>query len=114
MARSIPNNQEAEQSLLSSMFLSKYALDKAIDLLSVDDFYYDNNRVIFNALVNLNSKNSPIDMTSIITELKNTDKLNEAGGIPYITEVLNSEAVATNAEYYIKKVNQISDYEFML
>ena len=108
MARSIPNNQEAEQSLLSSMFLSKYALDKAIDLLSVDDFYYDNNRVIFNALVNLNNKNSPIDMTSIITELKNNDKLNEAGGIPYITEVLNSEAVATNCEYYIKKVSDAS------
>lgn len=108
MARSIPNNQEAEQSLLSSMFLSKYALDKAIDLLSADDFYYDNNRVIFNALVNLNSKNSPIDMTSIITELKNSDKLNEAGGIPYITEVLNSEAVATNCEYYIKKVSDAS------
>ena len=108
MARSIPNNQEAEQSLLSSMFLSKYALDKAIDLLSVDDFYYDNNRVIFSALVSLNSKNSPIDMTSIITELKNSDKLNEAGGIPYITEVLNSEAVATNCEYYIKKVSDAS------
>ncbi len=108
MARSIPNNQEAEQSLLSSMFLSKYALDKAIDLLSVDDFYYDNNRVIFSALVGLNSKNSPIDMTSIITELKNSDKLNEAGGIPYITEVLNSEAVATNCEYYIKKVSDAS------
>ena len=37
----------------------------------------------------------------------NADKLNEAGGIPYISEVLNSEAVATNADYYIKKVNDI-------
>ncbi len=105
MARSIPSNREAEQSLLSTMFISKYALDKAVDLLSVDDFYYDNNRVIFNALSSLNSKDVPIDMTSIITELKNNDKLNEAGGIPYITEVLNSEAVATNCEYYIKKVS---------
>ena len=105
MARSIPSNREAEQSLLSTMFISKYALDKAVDLLSVDDFYYDNNRVIFNALLSLNSKDIPIDMTSIITELKNNDKLNEAGGIPYITEVLNSEAVATNCEYYMKKVS---------
>ena len=105
MARSVPSNQEAEQSLISSMFISKYALEKAIDTLSSDDFYYDNNRIIFNVLASLNAKNTPIDMTSIITELKNTDKLNEAGGIPYITEVLNSEAVATNADYYIKKVN---------
>lgn len=108
MARSIPSNQEAEQSLLSSMFISKFALDKAIDTLSSDDFYYDNNRIIFSTLVSLANRNIPIDMTSVITDLKNKDKLNEAGGIPYITEVLNSEAVAANAEYYIKKVSDTS------
>ena len=105
MAREIPNNKEAEQSLLSSMFISRYALEKATDTLTEDDFYYDNNRVIYNVLDNLNKRSIPIDMTSVITELKNTKKLEEAGGISYITEVLNSEAVATNADYYIKKVN---------
>ena len=105
MARVIPSNQEAEQSLLSSMFISKSALERATDTLTEDDFYYDNNRVLFNILDNLNKKNIPIDMTSVVTELKNNNKLNEAGGISYITEVLNSEAVATNADYYIKKVS---------
>ena len=108
MARNIPNNIEAEQSLLSSMFISRYALEKATDTLTIDDFYYDNNRVIYNVLDTLNKKNVPIDMTSVITELKNTNKLNEAGGISYITEVLNSEAVATNADYYIKIINDTS------
>ena len=108
MARSIPNNQEAEQALLSSMFISKYALDKACDTLTEDDFYYDNNKTIFNTLVNLAGRNIPIDMTSIVTELKNKNKINEVGGIPYLTEVLNSEAVASNAEYYIKKVSDAS------
>ena len=108
MARSIPNNQEAEQSLLSSMFLSKLALNKAVDFLTEDDFYFDNNKTIFHVLQSLNSKNIPIDMTSVITELKNTDKLNEAGGISYLNEVLNSEAVATNAEYYMQKINDAS------
>lgn len=108
MARSIPNNQEAEQSLLASMFISKYALDKAMDTLSGEDFYYDNNRVIFNVLESLRKKNTPIDMTSVVTELKESNKITEAGGIPYITQVLTSEAVATNAEYYIKKVSDAS------
>ena len=108
MARSIPNNQEAEQSLLSSMFISKNALDRALDTLTIDDFYFDNNKVIFNTLLNLSSRNIPIDMTTVITELKNSDKLNEAGGIRYITEVLNSEAIASNADYYIKKVSDAS------
>lgn len=105
MARSIPSNKEAEQSLLSSMFISRSALEKATDTLSEEDFYFDNNRVLFSVLDSLNKKNVPIDMTSVVTELKNNNKLNEAGGISYITEVLNSEAVATNADYYIKKVS---------
>ena len=108
MARSIPSNKEAEQSLLSSMFISRSALEKATDTLTEEDFYFDNNRVLFNVLDSLNKKNIPIDMTSVVTELKNNDKLNDAGGISYITEVLNSEAVATNADYYIKKVSDTS------
>jgi replicative DNA helicase len=108
MARNIPSNVEAEQSLLSSMFISRSALEKATDTLSEDDFYFDNNRVLFNVLDSLNKKNIPIDMTSVVTELKNNNKLNDAGGISYITEVLNSEAVATNADYYIKKVSDTS------
>ena len=108
MARSLPNNQEAEQALLSTMFLSKYALDKAVDTLQEDDFFYNNNKIIFNTLVDLSKKNVPIDMPSVVTEIKNNDKLNEVGGISYLTEVLNSEAVAANADYYIKKISDAS------
>ena len=108
MARSLPNNQEAEQALLSTMFLSKYALDKAVDSLQEDDFFYNNNKIIFNTLVDLSKKNVPIDMPSVVTEIKNNDKLNEVGGISYLTEVLNSEAVAANADYYIKKIADAS------
>ena len=102
--RSIPNNQEAEQAVLSSMFISKYALDKAVDSLNEDSFYYENNRIIFKTLTDLATHNKPIDMPSVILELKNNNHINEIGGIPYLTEVLNSEAVAANVEYYIKKV----------
>lgn len=104
MARSLPSNQEAEQALLSTMFISKYSLDKALDTLDEEDFYYDNNRVIYHAIKSLYDKDVPIDMTSILTELKNTNKLNEAGGMGYISEVLNSEAVATNSNYYMKQI----------
>ena len=106
--RSIPNNQEAEQAVLSSMFISKYALDKANDSLNEDSFYYENNRIIFKTLIDLAANNKPIDMPSVILELKNNNKINEIGGIPYLTEVLNSEAVAANVEYYIKKVYDAS------
>ena len=79
MARSIPNNQEAEKALLSSMFISKYALDKANDSLDEDSFYYDSNRIIFKTLIHLASTNQPIDVTSVVSELKSNDKLNDIG-----------------------------------
>ena len=104
MARTLPNNQEAEQALLSTMFISKYVLDKAIDSIDEEDFYYDNNRIIYHTIKILHEKGIPIDMPSVLTELKNSNKLNEAGGMGYITEVLGSEAVATNSDYYIKKI----------
>ena len=108
MARSIPNNQEAEQALLSTMFISRYALDKACDELSEDDFYYNNNKIIFNTLSSMANRNIPIDMTSVVTEIKNNDKLNEVGGISYLTQVLTNESVASNAEYYIKQIYDAS------
>ena len=61
--RSIPNNQEAEQAVLSSMFISKYALDKASDSLNEDSFYYENNRIIFKTLFDMASANKPIEPT---------------------------------------------------
>ncbi len=108
MARNIPNNQEAEQALLSTMFISRYALDKACDELSEDDFYYNNNKIIFNTLSKMASKNIPIDMTSVVTEIKNNNLLNDVGGVGYLTQVLTNESVASNAEYYIKQIYDAS------
>ena len=53
MPRSIPNSKEAEQAVLSAMFLSKSALDKVFETIDETAFYYDNNRKIFLALKDL-------------------------------------------------------------
>ena len=96
MARSLPNNQEAEQALLSTMFLSKYALDKAVDTLQEDDFFYNNNKIIFNTLVDLSKKNVPIDMPSVVTEIKNNDKLNEVRN-PFCHPTITVNLVSENS-----------------
>ena len=50
MLRSVPNSKEAEQAVLSAMFLSKNAQDVAFEMLDESAFYYDNNRKIYLAL----------------------------------------------------------------
>ncbi len=100
--RELPNNLEAEQAVLGSMFLSKTALEKAVEILREDSFYSTRNGKIFSALKNLDEKKVPIDITTLTEELKATNLLNEIGGVEYLTEVLDSVANAANVDYYIK------------
>lgn len=108
MVRSIPNSVEAEQSILSSMFLSKAALDKTIEKLDEDGFYFDNNRKIYLALRKLHGKSIPIDMTTVTEELKSNGDLEQIGGVIYLTEVLNTESTAANIDHYLKIVEDHS------
>ena len=100
--RELPNNLEAEQAVLGSMFLSRTALEKAVEILREDSFYSTRNGKIFSALKNLDEKKVPIDITTLTEELKATNLLNEIGGVEYLTEVLDSVANAANVDYYIK------------
>ena len=105
MLRTVPNSQEAEQAVLSAMFLSRNALDKTFEMVDETAFYYDNNRKIFNCLKKLYDDNAPIDMTTITTELRNEGILEEIGGVIYLTEVLNTESTAANIDYYLKIIS---------
>ncbi len=102
MLRSVPSSMEAEQSVLSSMFLSKYALDKVFDMVDETAFYYENNKKIFICLKSLYDNSIPVDMTTITNELRNKGYLEEIGGVIYLTEVLNTESTAANIDYYLK------------
>lgn len=102
--KSLPNNLEAEESVLGACFLSKYALQKACESLSEESFYSEKNAKIFASLSSLMDKKIPIDLTTVTSDLKNKQILDEIGGVEYLTEVLNFVPTATNIDYYIKTV----------
>lgn len=102
--KNLPNNYEAEQAVIGSMFLSKYALDKACETLAREMFYYNNNALIFDAIKEMHESKKPLDLTTLTTELKNKNQLVEIGGVEYLTEVLESVPTAANIEYYVKLV----------
>lgn len=102
--KTLPNNLEAEESVLGACFLSKYALQKACENLTVESFYSDKNAKIFATLSSLMEQKIPIDLTTVTTDLKNKKVLSEIGGVEYLTEVLNFVPTATNIDYYIKTV----------
>ena len=104
--RVMPHNIEAEQSVLGSMFLSKYALQKCIENLESELFYMDNNAKIFETIKTLNELGSPIDLTTVTSELNNKNILKQVGDVEYLTEIINSVPTASNVDEYIKIVQE--------
>ena len=106
--RSVPNSKDAEQAVLSAIFLSKSASDVVFETIDENAFYYDNNKKIFLAIKSLYDNNNPIDMTTVTNELQNKGWLEEIGGVLYLNEVINTESTAANINYYLKIVSDDS------
>ena len=104
--RAMPNNLEAEESVLGACFLSKYALQKASENLTQESFYSDKNGKIFAAMTSLADEATQIDITTVTSYLKKKNELNEVGGVEYLTEVLNFVPTASNIDYYIQGVQE--------
>ncbi len=106
--RSLPQNVEAEQSVIGSMIIDKTSIAQALEVLKTEDFYKDSHKVIFEAIVELFQKDIPIDMVTLIEHLRSKDKLESAGGITYITEISSSVPSTANLQSYISIVEQKS------
>ena len=104
--KTMPNNLEAEKSVLGACCLSKYALEKACESLDNTKFYDDKNAKIFSAMKILHDNKTPLDIITLTSELQKRNQLNEVGGVEYLTEIINFVPVATNVDYYIKNVEE--------
>ncbi|GAA0123652.1 replicative DNA helicase [Clostridium faecium] len=102
--RSMPHNVEAEQSVLGSMLIDKAAIAEAAETLEAEDFYMESHKIIFKAIKELYQKDIPVDMITLIEHLRSTEKLDEAGGISYITEISSSVPSTANLTSYIQIV----------
>lgn len=97
-----PQNLEAEVAILGCAFLSQSALDKIIEEVSADMFYSNQNRIIFEAIKELVSKNIAVDSTTVSDLLDKKNELSNIGGIEYISTIIDSVATTSNLSYYIK------------
>ncbi len=102
--KNMPYNLDAEKAVLGAAFLSKEALQKICDELDSESFYNEANAKIFNVLVELNDKRSPIDITIVTNKLSDKKILSEVGNIEYLSEVIDSLPAAANIDYYINIV----------
>ena len=64
-----PNDTEAEQAVIGSMLTDKDAVASAIEVLQEDDFYREDNKIIYTAILNLYNRSEPIDIITLKSEL---------------------------------------------
>lgn len=95
-----PQSLEAEQSLLGALLLDKDAMIKVGDVITPDDFYADNHRLIFEAMVDLFKEHAPIDLISLSNLLTERQTLERIGGRAYLVELSNSVPTASHAPHY--------------
>ena len=103
-----PHDLEAEQAVIGSMLTDKDAVISAIEVLSDYDFYREDNRIIYSAILNLYNRGEPIDIITLKSELSSMGKLEAVGGLEYLAELPEKVPTTANVDKYIKIVEEKS------
>jgi replicative DNA helicase len=109
-----PHDLEAEQAVLGSMFIEKEAVIAAIEALQEQDFYREDNRIIFSAMLNLYGRGESIDIITVKSELSSMGKLEAVGGLEYLTQLPEMVPTTANVDKYIKIVEEKSSLRALI
>ena len=97
-----PHDIEAEQAILGSMLIDKDAVIDAMEVLRPEDFYREDNKYVYQAMVNLYNKAEPIDIITVKSELMSIQKFEAIGGMEYLAILPDKVPLVSNADKYIK------------
>lgn len=102
----MPNNLEAEQSLLGCMIIDNEILSEVLEQLETDDFYQESHQYILSAMKMNFSERKPIDIVTLCDRLDSDGNLNRAGGVTYLSELAQSMPSAANYRHYFDIVKR--------
>lgn len=109
LERVLPNNIDAEQSVLGCIMSN---VDKLIEvelILNSDDFYIDKHKKIYEVVMSLNNRGIGVDLITVIEEIRKNGLLDRCGGVTYITELATSYFEINNVIAYAEIVKDKSD-----
>ena len=95
-----------EEVVLGAIMLEKDALSNVMDIIRAESFYTDAHQLIFKAMLRLFERLHPIDLLTVMEELKKSGDLEPAGGPAYLAELTNRVASAANIEFHARIISQ--------
>src|ERR687889_949706 len=101
-----PQAKDLEEAVLGAMMLEKGAFDTVIEVLKAECFYVDAHQRIFRAMTSLANKSQPIDMLTVVEELRTAEELDIVGGPYYVTKLTNAVTSSAHIEAHSRIILQ--------
>ena len=106
LKRVMPNNLEAEQSVIGAMLMDRDAITIASEILTVDDFYQKQYGILFEAMVELYTENVPVDLITLQNRLKEKDVPPEISSLEFVRDMITKVPTSVNVGTYAKIVSE--------
>ena len=104
----MPHNIDAEMALLACMLIDNEILPDVVERVNEDDFYLDAHKYIITAIQKVFNNKKPVDFVTLSDELDMEGNLERAGGVPYLTELVQFMPSAANYGHYLEIVKRDS------
>ena len=106
LERPLPQNIEAERSILGAVLLDNHALNAAMETLRSEDFFLPQHRQIYDRMVQLAERQLAIDTVTLVEDLSRHGSLDAAGGISYLSQLTDGLPRVNNVEHYARIVKE--------
>lgn len=102
-----PQARDLEELVLGAILMEKNSIEEIINDLPTNAFYLDANQKIYDACKQLHSRNEPIDISTLVFELKKMGELDSIGGPIVISQLTNRTGTAANIKHHAKIIAQM-------
>ncbi len=106
LERPLPQNLDAERSILGAILLDNHALNAAIENLKPADFFLEQHRRVFNQMIALGENQQAIDLVTLTESLHRVGELESSGGAPYLAALADGMPRVSNVEHYARIVRE--------
>ncbi len=104
----VPQNIEAEQAVLGSLLIDKRAIERIASFLRPDDYYLPVNAELYRSMLQLYERDQPTDVLTLADHLQAHERLDEMGGLAYLTSLTTIVPTSLNVEYYARIVERLA------
>lgn len=103
-----PQDLDIERAVIGALLLEKDAYTQISEILTPESFYEKKHQLIFNAIRRLNLEERPVDLLTVMEQLRSSEELEQAGGPAYLAQLSNEVVSAAHIEFHARIIAQKS------